>query len=507
MNIRMKKTENRRQIAEYSLQKKTYRTCLSVLAVGLAMLAAVPAYAQKVDRSSPPALGPAPSLKLPSVQRLKLANGIPVVLMEKHDVPLVQINLIINSGTGTDPAGKSGLASLTADMLDEGAGTRNALELADAIDFLGANINSGSGIHTTVVTLHAPLNKLDQALPLMADIAIRPTFPAEDLARKQKELLTMLMQWHDRPGTIANVLFNKTLFGNEHPYGAVAAGNEQSIRSFSQNDLKQFHAAHFHAGNATLVVVGDVAPNAVLAKLDAAFGAWQAKSVTKPMWPSATQVQDRRIYLVDKPGAAQTEVRIGRIGVERASPDYFPLLVMNTILGGSFSSRLNQNLREEHGYSYGASSRFNFLPMPGSFLTGAAVQTAVTDKSLVEFMNELNGILKPVADDELTRAKNYLALGYPEGFQSVGQIAGQLGDLVIYNLRDDYFNMYIQRVLAVTKADVERVAKKYLDPEKLAIVLVGDRSVIEQGVRALNLGQMDLLSIEDVLGKVPTVAN
>jgi predicted Zn-dependent peptidase len=315
------------------------------------------------------------------------------------------------------------------------------------------------------------------------------------------------MQWHDEPRAIASVLFNKTLFGTQHPYGIPSIGNEQSIRSFTTDDLKRFHAANFHAGNATLIVVGAIDAKTLLPKLEAVFGKWQAKATLKPNWTSVKQVAERRIYLADKPGAAQTEVRIGRIGVERTTPDYFPLLVMNTILGGSFSSRLNQNLRETHGYSYGAGSRFDFRPLPGPFLASSAVQTAVTDKALTEFMNELNAILKPVADEEMTRAKNYLALGYPDNFQSVSQIASQIGEIVTYKLPDDYFNTYIQKVQAVTKADVERVAKKYLDPEKIAIILVGDRKVIEQGVKDLKLGLIDFLTIEDVLGKVPAMTN
>ncbi|MCI0708468.1 MAG: insulinase family protein [Ignavibacteriae bacterium] len=502
MNTRLLMTDNR-------IRNTLFKKSLWLVALALSALVAIPAFAQKADRSKPPALGPAPSLKLPAIQHLKLSNDIPVVLMEKHSVPLVQVNLVINNaGSAMDPAGKSGLASLTADMMDEGAGKLNALQLADEIDFLGTNISVTAGMHTSGVSLHTPLGKFDQALPIMADILLRPTFPSEELERKTKELLTVLMQWHDEPRAIASVILNKTLFGREHPYGVPTVGNEESIRSFSADDLKRFHAAHFHAGNATFIVVGDISSKELLPKLEAAFGKWKFPASQKwPSWDPVKQVSERRIYLVDKPGAAQTEIRIGRIGVKRNTPDYFPLLVMNTILGGSFSSRLNQNLRETHGYSYGAGSRFDFRPLPGPFLAASAVQTNVTDKALQEFMNELNAILKPVTDDEMTRAKNYLALGYPEGFQSVGQIAGQLGEMVVYNLPDDYFNKYIPSVLAVTKADVERVAKKYLDPEKVAIILVGDRSVIEQGVRDLNLGQIDLLSIEDVLGKVPQVAN
>jgi predicted Zn-dependent peptidase len=216
-------------------------------------------------------------------------------------------------------------------------------------------------------------------------------------------------------------------------------------------------------------------------------------------------VEKRRIYLVDKPGAAQTEIRIGRIGVPRKTNDYYAISVMNTILGGSFTSRLNQNLREQHGYSYGAFSSFSFRPLPGPFIASAAVQTEVTDKALAEFIKELNRILKPVTDDELVRGKNYVALSFPSEFQNVGQIAGNLQELVIYDLPDDYFNNYTSRILAIDKKDVQRVAKKYIDPEKVAIILVGDRAKIEGGVRALNLGPIELLTIEQVLGKAPKV--
>jgi predicted Zn-dependent peptidase len=477
---------------------------MKALMLGLAVFVSVPAVAQKPDRSKPPALGPSPVLKLPALQRFKLSNDIPVVLMEKHGVPLVQINLLINAGSAMDPAGKAGLASMAADLMDEGAGTRNSLELADAIDFLGASISSGSGTHTSVVSLHSAVSKLDQALPLMADVAIRPNFPAEELERKRKDRLTTLVQWHDQPSAVASVIFNRMLFGAKHPYG-VQSLSEQSLRSFTVDDMKKYHAANYHAGNATLIVVGDVSPASLMPKLEAAFGKWEKKSASAITVSTAKQVDARKIYLVDKPGAAQSEVRIGRIGVARTTEDYFPILVMNTILGGSFTSRLNQNLREQHGYSYGAGSRFDFRPAPGAFLASAAVQTAVTDKSLTEFMKELNRILLPISDEEISRAKNYLALGYPDDFQSVSQIAGQIGEIVTYKLPDDYFNSFIQRVLAVTKADVERVAKKYLDPAKVAIIVVGDKAVIEKGVRDLKLGPMELMTIDDVLGKAPVV--
>ncbi|MBM4162231.1 MAG: insulinase family protein, partial [Ignavibacteria bacterium] len=471
----------------------------------LAVFVSGTVHAQVPDRKSPPALGPTPLLRLPAIQRFQLSNGLPVVIMEKHNVPVVQVNLLVNAGSAMDANNKSGLASLTVDMMDEGAGQRDALELADAIDFLGASIRTNAGMHTSSITLHTPLGKIDEALPLMADIAMRPTFPATELGRKQKERLTTLLQWHDEPRAIASVLFNRTLFGAQHPYGIPTLGSERSIHAFVVDDLRKFHSLFFHAGNATIVVVGDVVPQTILPKFEAAFGSWGRKPASKASWTRPKQVRQRQIYLVDKPEAAQSEIRIGRIGAERLTEDYFPLVVMNTILGGSFTSRLNQNLREQHGYTYGAGSSFDFRLLPGPFLAGSAVQSAVTDKALTEFMNELTRILQPSSDEELTRAKNYLALRYPRSFQTASQIAGELGEVVTYSLPDDYFNTYVQRVLSVTKEDVVRVAKKYLDPEAVAIIIVGDRKVIEKGLRDLNLGPVNNLSIEDVLGKPPVV--
>ena len=477
---------------------------LFVICLVLVSSAAI-VYAQQPDRSKPPELGPPPTLKLPPIQHFKLSNGMPVVLLEKHELPLVQMELIVMAGSAMDPSKKSGLASMTAAMMEEGAGTRNSLEFADAIDFLGASISAFAGQHTSGVLLHAPLSKLDSALSLFADVAMSPRFPGEELERQRKERLTTLMQWHDEPRSIAGTLFNRVLFGTSHPYGLPAIGNEKTLRGFSVDDLKAFHDRYFHPNNAVLIVVGDVTQDAIMSKLDAAFGSWKPSAVSESTWPEVQQVQKRKVYLVDKPGAAQSEIRVGRIGVKRLTDDYYALLVMNTILGGSFTSRLNMNLREEHGYTYGANSRFDFRVLPGPFVAGAAVQTSVTDKALSEFMKELNRILEPVSDDELTRAKNYLTLRYPENFQSVAQIAGQLSDLVVYKLPDDYFDSYSQHILAVTKDDVQRVARKYLDPEKVAIVIVGDKAQVEKGIRELNLGPIQNMTVKDVLGSVPVI--
>jgi predicted Zn-dependent peptidase len=485
--------------------KKIFITIPAIVAACCSFFIFSNVAAQAPDRSKAPELGPPPALKLSAIQHFKLSNGLPVVLMEKHGLPLVQIDLLIKAGSAMDPAGKNGLASLTAAMLDEGAGPRNALQLADAIDFLGAEISAAAGQHNSIVALNTPLAKLDSALGLMADVALRPLFLQAELDRQRKERLTTLVQWHDQPRAIASVAFNQTLYGAKHPYGISTLGDEKTLRGFRVEDLKDFHSTYFRANNATLVVAGNVDSKNILSKLEAAFGKWETGKIPAMTWPAVSQVQKRQIWLVDKPGAAQSEIRLGRIGVPRLTEDYFALVVMNTILGGSFTSRLNQNLREKHGYSYGAGSAFDFRPLPGPFIASAAVQTSKTDSALFEFMNELNGIMQPVSDGELNRAKNYVALSFPQDFQSLAQIAGQLEELITYNLPSEYFNTYIERILAVTKDDVLRVAKKYLDPEKVAIIVVGDRKIIEKGVRGLNLGPLQIMTVDQVLGKVPVL--
>ncbi len=460
--------------------------------------------AQKPERSKPPELGPAPSLTLPKIQHLKLSNGLHVVLMEKHQVPLVQINLIVKAGTANDPAGTRGLASIAAAMMEEGAGNRNALQFSDAVDFLGANISVTAGMHTTTVSLFTPLSKLDSALALFGDVVMRPMFPSEELERNRIERLTTLLQWHDEARVIGGNLFNTTVFGTSHPYGPPTTGDEKAIRGFTIEDVKKFYTTYFKPNNATLVVVGDGTPQTFLPKLDALLGSWRSGELPQTTWRDAAQVESRKISLVDKPGAAQSIIRIGRIGAARSTEDYFAITVMNTILGGSFTSRLNSNLREQHGYAYGAGSHFNLLPLPGAFTASSDVQTDVTDKALTEFFKELTNIAN-VSDEDLTRAKNYVALSYPSDFQSVGAIAEKLSELVIYKLPDDYFNSFTQKILAVTKDDVVRVAKKYVVPEKMAVIVVGDRKKIEKGIADLKLGVIQNLTIEDVLGKPPVI--
>mgnify|MGYP002629660203 CR=1 FL=1 len=471
---------------------------LSLLAAGVAFGAL--AHAQAPDRSKPPAIGPAPSLTLPSIQKSALSNGLAVWIVEQHEVPLAQINLVIRSGSAEDPIGRYGVGSLTAAMLDEGAGSRSALDLADAIEFLGANLSTTSSFDASGVRLSVPVSKLTEALPLMADVALRPTFPAGELDRLKQERLTGLLQARDNVSAIVQIAFPRLVFGLTHRYGSPANGLPAAIESFTVDAVREFYTAHYRPDNATLVVVGDVTPATVLPLLEKAFGGWKSSAMAPLVAavPMAPQLTQRRIYLVDKPEAAQSQIRIGWVGLPRATPDYATLEVLNTVLGGSFTSRLNQNLREKNGYSYGAGSAFDMRRSAGPFFASAGVQTDKTADALREFFVELDGILTPVPADELAKAKNYVALGFPGEFETTGDLARKLEEQVIHNLPDSTFSRFVSEVNAVTAANVQLAAARYVQPDKMAVVVVGDRKVIEGPIRALNLGPLTIVTIDEV---------
>ncbi len=479
---------------------KTSMRTLVVVTVAAAVLTAGLIARQAPDRSRPPAPGPVPVLTLPPVQKHTLSNGLPVWIVEMPKVPVVQINLIVRAGAAADPAGTYGLASFTAAMLDEGAGSRNALELADAIEYLGITISTGSSWDASTVGLFTPVSKLDEALPVMGDVALRPSFSDAEVERLRQERLTSLLQQRDNASTLASAGFSRLVFGPRHRYGALAMGNSASNGEMTTKEIRAFHAQYYQPRTAHLLVAGDVTPATILPKLEKTFGGWtNGAAPAAPALGDTTQHAAKQIYLIDRPGAAQSQIRIGWIGVARHTPDYHVLEVLNTVLGGSFTSRLNQNLRERNGYSYGAGSTFDMRSTPGPFFASSGVQTDKTVESLREFFIELNAIRQPIPADELQRAKNYLALGFPAGFETTGSVASQLGELVIHGLSESLFNEYAGKIQAVTAADVQRAANQYIQPDRFAVIVVGDLSKIEQPIRAANLGPVRVVPVDDVL--------
>jgi zinc protease len=474
--------------------------------LAFALLGAVTLSAQQApDRTKAPQPGPPAPLKLPAIQKQKLSNGLPVWIVEMHEVPVSQVNLVVLSGTASDPPGKYGVANLTAAMLEEGAGSRSALELADAVDFLGADLGATSSFDSSAVRLHVPVARLADALPLMADVALRPTFPRDELDRQRQQLLTSMLQGRDDPPTISSVAFSRVLYGKGHRYGTPQVGTAETVKSFTADDLRGFYASAYRPDNATLIAIGDFTADKVMPLLEKSFGSWKssAPAAAAEKLPAVDQASSRQVILVDKPGAPQSQIRIGWIGVARSTSDYFPITVLNTILGGSFTSRLNNNLREVHGYSYGARSSFDMRAEAGPFFATAGVQTDKTAEALKEFFIELDAILKPVPPDELARARNYVALRFPSAFESTGDISRRLEDMLVYKLPDNYFANYVQNIQAVTAADVQRIATKYIQPGKFTVVVVGDLKTTESGVRAMNLGQVKVMTIDDVFGPKP----
>jgi len=473
-----------------------------LLAVLCGCLLVVTVAAQQPDRSRPPELGPAPALDLPAIQKRTLSNGLPVWVVETHEVPVVQVNLVTLVGSGDDPAARFGLASLTAAMLDEGAGKRSALEIADAIEFVGATLGTTSSFDASAIRLNVPVERLQDALPVMADVALRPAFPEEELNRLRQERITALIQARDEPESIAPLAFSRLLYGPMHRYGTGATGTQATLKAMTTADLEAFHASYYQPANSTLVVVGDVAAGAATALLEKQFGGWKGAAAARRVTvPVAEQRPRGEIVIVDKPGAEQSQIRIGWVGVARDTADYFALQVLNTILGGSFTSRLNQNLRERNGYAYGAGSRFDMRLAPGPFFAAAGVQTDKTAEALREFFNELDAIGKPVPEDELNKARNYIVLGFPSEFETTGDLSARLEELLVYKLPDNYFEQYVPRIRAVTSADVQKAAAKYIQPSRFAVVVVGDRTTIEPGVRALNLGPVRVATVDEALGE------
>jgi predicted Zn-dependent peptidase len=454
---------------------------------------------QLPDRSSAPKPGAAADFTPPAIQKRRLSNGLGVWIVETHKVPVAHVSLVVRSGSGADPADRFGVASLTSNMMDEGAGSRDALQIADGVEYLGASLSTSSTFDASYVDLHVPVARLADALAIMADVAIRPTFPATELQRIREELLTTLIQAQDDPEDLVRFAFPRLVFGPQHRYGTLPIGTAAALKGFSSADLKAFHAKHVVPGNSVLIVAGDVTPSAALPLLESAFGPWKGAAPASAPIPEAPQVKSRQVYLIDKPGAAQSQIRIGWVGVPRSTPDYFALRVLNTILGGAFTSRLNTNLREEHGYAYGASSVFEMRGAAGPFFAAAGVQTDKTSESLQEFFRELEGIRQPIPSAELEKAKNYLALSFPRNFETTAGIAASLAQLFVYGLPDEYYATFTGRIRSVTAADLQRAAARYVQPDKFAVLVIGDRKTVESRIKALNLGPLRIVKTEEVM--------
>ncbi len=453
------------------------------------------------DRTKVPALGKTPTLKLPAVEKGALANGVGIQLVGQHEVPLVQITLVIDGGSRLD-AKQPGLAAFAARLLTEGAGSRDANALQSELGFLGASLFASASSDYFSVSLNVPKRSLGAALDLMADVALRPTYKASEVRKQRDLLLASILQRKDQPTQLAAIAFSQLMFPDGHPYHNPAGGDSATVATLDSAKVRAFYNGAFTPTRAKFVVVGDISLAEVKPMLEARFGTWKGGSALPipAVTSKAVSNEQVKVYLVDKPGAAQSVIYVGAPGADRLSPDYPALMVMNTILGGSFSSRLNQNLREAKGYTYGINSGFRWSPVPGPFVISSSVRTNVTDSSLVEIFKEIKALRDvPVDGVELTRAKNYEALAIPGRFETNGQIAGQFVSLGTFGLPLSSVSALGTQINAVTSADVQRVAKQYVPADKVTVLIVGDLAKVRAGVEALHLGPSQVIEVSQIV--------
>jgi zinc protease len=467
------------------------------------VLAPAAAFAQKttapasLDRSAVPTAGKTPELHVPTWTKLALANGAQLIVSERHGLPLVSMNVAFVGGANQfEPAAKTGLGSFVGQMLLEGTSTRTGDQLAEATQALGSSINANIGAESGTMSFFVMRDKFEPMLALFEDVLVNPSFPQTALDRLRARTVVNLKQAKDRTGSIAGVVFPKVLYTTDQPYGR--STTEQSVTAITRDDLVAFHQQYFQPGRAVITVVGDVKPDDVKRALDKALAPWKAGG-SRPAftYPAPPAAKPTTIYLVDKPAAAQSTFAIGEVGPPRSTPDYYSLRVLNAFFGELFQSRLNANIREQKGYSYGVSSRFAFGRGPGAFRAGGDIVTAKSDSALIEFMKELKGIRgpRPITDEEMQAAKNSLIQSLPSRFASVGGVSGAVSEIYTQDLPENYYQSFVTRINDVTKDDVLRAAQKYLDPDHLAIVIVGDRAKIEGPIAATKIAPIVLLDV------------
>ncbi len=430
-----------------------------------------------VDRSRLPAVKPDSVFHFPPVQRARLSNGLDVRVVPHRSVPIVSVVLLVPGGSAADPADRFGLAGMTADMLDEGSDGRDALGVADAIARIGGDLEVDLSADATTVSLTMLRRFLPEGMNLLAGIATRPTLADRDVMRVRTLRLDRLRQLRDHAPAIAERVFARALYG-KHPYGHTGLGDERSLTAISTDEVRTFHTRVFAPGCSTLVLTGDASVDDLVAAAEGAFGGWMsdAPGADPSLSLRALETSPTRLTLVTRPGAAQSELRVGHPSVSRSTPDYHPLLVLNTVLGGQFVSRINMNLRQEKGFTYGARTGFDLRRGPGNFSVQTSVQTEVTEAAVSEVLKEIAEIrsTRPPSDEELSLARASLTLGYPRGFETAQQVARGVASLALHNLPDTYFEEFVPTVRAVTRQTVIRVAETYLDPSHLLTVIVGD---------------------------------
>lgn len=445
---------------------------------------------------SPPSLKPRP-LNIPAPTETKLGNGLQLVIVRDARLPIASFRLAFRGGDSSDPPEVPGLNDMMSHLLSEGTENRTSLQIAEQVERLGATLSASSASDYSAVAASSLSVYLDEILELMADVTLQPSFPQNEIDLARENTKQMLIQQRAQPNFLASERVAKVMFG-EHPYARISP-TPASLDAMTREAFIDFHRAAFAPNNAVMLVVGDVDPDEIAGKIENLFASWQPRTISDVTFPSLPQPTDRVAYLVDRPGSAQSNIVIANAGITRTSPDYFPMLVMHTILGANASSRLFMNLREEKGYTYGAYSSLDARRLAGSFRATAEVRTPVTGPSLREFFYELERIRSErVPDQELRNAKSYLAGVFPIRIETQDGLIDQLTAVKMFDLPTDYLQTYRERVNAITAEDVLRIAQTHVTPDRAAIVIVGDAAEIENQVREYS----SRIELYDTEGKV-----
>lgn len=443
-----------------------------------------------VDRSSLPRVGSDPDFRFPAIVRHTLSNGLDVRTIEHRAAPVVTLAVQVEGGSSADPASREGLAAITADMVDEGTGALSAIDVSDALARIGADYDLDIAPDVTTFALTTLERFSERAARLLADLLIRPSLREEDFQRVRQLRLDRLRQLKDVAPAVAERAFLRLMYGS-HPYGHLSIGIDAALRALSIEDVAGFHASRFVPSQSTMVIAGDLTHEAMRALAEASFGDWtdsfapvplrRASDIDPPDSPNA------RLTIVPREGAAQSELRIGHLSARRNTPDYPSLLVMNAVLGGQFVSRVNLKLREEKGYTYGARTGFDWRRGLAPFALHTSVHTAATAEAVRDAQAEIEGLrgARPVTENELLLAKASLTRGYARNFETAAQVARAVAQLALYGLPDTYFQEFMPKVNAVTQDDITRVATRYLDPSRLATLVVGDHAAIAEPLKRL----------------------
>ncbi len=435
---------------------------------------------KSIDRSIKPEPSAEIKISLPEIEKFKLNNGLEVYFIQKDKIPVLQANLLVNGGSSFDPAGKKGLANLFSMVIDEGAGKYDSLQLSDEFDSIGTHFSVSSSEDNLYFSLQTLKENFEKSLELFSTVVLQPHLDEKDFQREQRKMITRIMQQQDEPDEIADIVYQFRMFDKLNPYAYPVSGYEDTVKNLSIEDIRKFYSNYLFPNNSTIIVVGDISKDELQNKLNLFFNDWKPGNVSNNIaFPYSAQ--DKKIFLVDKKNTVQSEIRIGHLSSKRNEENYYSKLILNTILGGQFTSRINLNLRERKGYTYGAHSRFNYFKESAYFYVSTSVGIENTANAVQEIFNELNGIQKGVTPEELEFAKSSIIRKFPSNFETNKQIASNLIGMVIHSLPEDYFNNYIEQLNSVGIDDVNSAAEKYLLPEKSVTVIVGDKTkLLEQ---------------------------